>query len=379
MVQEISTVNAERIALFLPSLGGGGAERVVLNLTHSFAERGLAVDLLLQRVEGPYLSQVPKEVRITDLKARRMMLALFPLISYLRREKPKSLLSAMTHTNIIAVLAKKFARVDTRVVISEHSTLGVSSDNATSLRGRYLPLLAKRIYPWADGIVAVSNGVADDLARTLGLPRERIEVIYNPVITPELLEKAKEPVEHRWFQPDEPPVILGVGRLTKAKDFPTLLRAFALVRKRHPCRLVILGEGEERSKLEALISELGISENVDMPGFVDNPYKYMARAEVFALSSIWEGLPTVLIEALACGTRIVSTDCPPSSPRKILGEGKYGTLVPVGDIEALANALLNTLTNKDNVLTPSPAAWLPFTPEAVIPSYIDVLRGSTCE
>jgi len=297
----------------------------------------------------------------------------------LRRERPRYLLAANTYANVIAVLAKKLARVQTRTVISEHIILSISIHNSENVRGKYLPLLAKRIYPWADEIVAVSEGVADDLADTLGLSRNRIQVIYNPVVTPEFFEKTREVLEHPWFQPGEPPVILGVGRLTKQKDFPTLIRAFALVRKRHPCRLVILGEGEERFKLEALISELGISENVDMPGFVDNPYKYMAHAAVFALSSIWEGLPTVLIEALACGTRIISTDCPPSSPRKILGEGRYGTLVPVGDIDALANALLGTLTKEHNVSTTPPAAWLPFTLEAVLPSYINVLQGQTRE
>jgi glycosyltransferase involved in cell wall biosynthesis len=239
-------MKSEHVTIFLPSLAGGGAQRMMLNLALGFAERVLTVDLVLQRAEGPYLSQVSDKVRIVDLKARSMALALFPLMSYLHRERPLSLLSAMTHTNVIAILAKKLAKVDTHVVISERNTLSVSSRGARSLRGRYLPLLAKRIYPSADGIVAVSEGVADDLARTLGLPRKRIKVIYNPVVTPELLEKAKEPVDHPWFQPSEPPVILGVGRLSKQKDFPTLFRAFALVRKRRAARLMILGEGEER-------------------------------------------------------------------------------------------------------------------------------------
>lgn len=334
------------IALFVPSLRGGGAERVMLNLARGFSEQGYKVDLVLQRAEGPFLSEVPDKVRIVDLKAKRMALALFPLISYLRRERPRSLLSAMTHTNITALLAKRLARVETHVVVSEHNTMSITSHKSKTLRSRLLPLMAKRLYYWADAVVAVSRGVADDLANFLKFPRERIRVIYNPVITPEILEKAKEPLEHPWFKPGEPPVILGVGALTDQKDFPTLIRAFALVRKEHPVRLMILGEGEDRPKLEALVRKMGLENDVSLPGFVYNPYKYMKRAAVFVLSSKWEGLPTVLIEALAIGTPVVSTDCP-SGPREILENGRHGTLVPVGRVEELAKAILEIL--KGNV------------------------------
>ena len=205
-----------------------------------------------------------------------------------------------------------------------------------------MPWLMKIFYPRADGVVAVSKGVADDLAVVIGLPRERITVIYNPVVTPELLQKAQEPIDHPWFHPGEPPVILGVGRLTKQKDFPTLIQAFALVRKERPARLIILGEGEDRYELEELIRKLGIASDVDMPGFVDNPYKYMAYSTVFVLSSAWEGLPTVLIEAMACGCPVVSTNCH-SGPAEILENGKYGKLVAVGDAAGLAEAMVGTL------------------------------------
>jgi glycosyltransferase involved in cell wall biosynthesis len=172
---------------------------------------------------------------------------------------------------------------------------------------------------------------------------EKIKVIYNPVITPELFAKAEEPLDHPWFRPGEPPVVLGVGRLTQAKDFPTLIRAFALVRKERPARLMILGEGEERPKLEALVRELGLEEDVALPGFVGNPYKYIARAGVFVLSSAWEGLPTTLVEALALGTPVVSTNCK-SGPEEILEEGRWGRLVPVGNIEELAKAIGESLS-----------------------------------
>ena len=172
--------------------------------------------------------------------------------------------------------------------------------------------------------------------------KENIRVIYNPVVTPELLEKAKEPLDHPWFARGEPPVILGVGRLHLQKDFPTLIRAFALVRQHKPTRLMLLGEGPDRYKLEALIDELGLTNEIALPGFISNPYAFISKASVFVLSSLYEGLPTVLIEAIAVGTVIVSTDCP-SGPAEILDSGKYGCLVPVGDIKALSEAILNTL------------------------------------
>jgi glycosyltransferase involved in cell wall biosynthesis len=361
----------KRVAIFLVSLEGGGSERIALNLAQGFAERGLEVDLVLQRAKGPYLDQVSDKIRIVDLRAGRMALAIFPLISDLRRERPPFLLSLMMGANIIAILSKKLARVDTRLMISEHLTISVATQNAGSLRGRYLPLLAKRIYPWADGIVAVSEGVAEDLAHTLGLPRKKIEVIYNPVVTPELLEKAGEPVDHPWFKPGEPPVILGVGRLTEQKDFPTLLRAFALVRKERAARLVILGEGEDRPQLKALVDELGIAEDVDMPGFVDNPYGYMAGAAVFALSSRWEGLPTVLIEAMALGKPVVATDCP-SGAREILNDGRYGTLVPVGDAKRLAAGISGML---EHPVEPLPAWVDRFRPDCTIQAYLKAIGG----
>jgi glycosyltransferase involved in cell wall biosynthesis len=364
-----SPENADRVAIFLASLEGGGSERIALNLAQGFAERGLEVDLVLQRAEGPYLAQVPDEIRIVDLRAGRMARAAFPLITYLRRERPPFLLSLMMGANIIAILSRKLARVDTRLVISEHLNISIASGNAVRLRSRYLPLMAKRTYPWADGIVAVSEGVAEDLARTLGLPRKKIEVIYNPVITPELLEKAREPVDHPWFQPGEPPVILGAGRLTGQKDFPTLLRAFSLVRKERPVRLVILGEGEDRHELKALVDELGLAEDVEMPGFVDNPYGYMAGAAVFVQSSRWEGLPTVLIEAMALGKPVVATDCP-SGAREILNDGRYGTLVPVGDVKRLAAGISAML---EQPVEPLPAWVDRFRPDCTIQAYLKAL------
>jgi len=362
-----------RIALFVPSLRGGGAEKAMVNLARGFAERGLKVDLVLAKAEGPYLSQVPLEVRVVDLGARRVLYSLGSLMRYLRWEQPQAMLSALTHANIVAIWAKLLAGVKTRLVVTEHNTLGQAMVNIPSVKIRSMPLLIGTFYPYADEVVAVSQGVAKDLVTLTRLPSEKVRVIYNPVITPELFVKAGELLDHPWFRPGEPPVILGVGRLTKQKDFPTLIRAFALVRKECRARLMILGEGEDRPKIEALVRELGLEEDVALPGFVDNPYKYMKRAAVFVLSSQWEGLPTVLIEALALGTPVISTDCPGGSA-EILENGRWGQLVPVGNIRALAGAILAAIEDKG--LPAAVDSLEKFTLERTVEEYLATLSGA---
>lgn len=331
---------SERIALFSASLRGGGAERVMLNLARGFADRGFTVDLVLAQAEGPYLNEVPSGVTVVDLGAHRVLASLPPLIGYLRRKRPKAMLSAMGHVNLVALWAARLARVKTRLVVSIHND-SAAQDTRTirSLTGR---ALIRRFYPRADMVVAVSQGVREHVLRSTGMSPERVRVIHNPVVTPELYEKAKLPAQHPWFARGEPPVILGAGRLCKQKDFPSLVRAFALVRKQQSARLVILGEGPERHELEVLINELGLEENVALLGFVDNPYAYMARASVFVLSSAWEGFGNVLVEAMAVGCPLVSIDCG-SGPAEVLDNGRYGHLVPVGSVDDLASSIVMTL------------------------------------
>lgn len=326
------------IALYVSSLRGGGAERVMVLLANGLAERGYKVDLVAASAQGPYRTEVSPSVNIVDLEAKRVAASLPGLVRYLRRARPKSMLSAVNHANVIAVIARVIARVPTRLVVSEHNNLSQSRKRPKDLSGKVVQALMHWAYSKADAVVAVSKGVADDLAETLGFPRSRIEVVYNPVVTPKLFERAAAPLDHPWLAPGEPPVVLGVGRLTPQKDFATLIKAFAQVRKQRDCRLVILGEGELRADLEGLIRDLDLSADVLLPGFSDNPFAWMRRSHVFALSSAWEGLPTVLIEALACGARVVSTDCP-SGPFEILEGGRWGALVKVGDEADLAEAI----------------------------------------
>jgi glycosyltransferase involved in cell wall biosynthesis len=296
-----------------------------------------------------------------------------PLIRYLRRERPRVLISGISHANLVALWAVRLAGVNTPIVVTVHNTMSRSTPQRGRLVGGAWRQLFRTFYPWASSIVAVSRGAAEDLARTSGLPRERVEVVYNPVITPALMALARETPDHPWLAPAQPPVVLGVGRLTRQKDFSTLIRAFAEVRRRRVARLLILGEGEERTRLHALVTELGLGDDVTLPGFRDNAMAYMRASRVFVLSSAWEGLPTVLIEALAAGARVVSTDCP-SGPREILQEGRLGTLVPVGNPAALADAMIDALDG------PSPAAPLealaPFTLDTAVDNYLRVIESA---
>jgi len=366
----------KRVAIFLPALPGGGAERTMLNLASGLVGKGYAVDLALAQAEGPFLAEIPRSVRLIKLNPRhlralRTLASLPALVRYLRHERPHALLSAL-HANVIALWARRLAGIPQQVVICEQNTFSLDNQQLPGWYSRLMLGLVRRFYLWANGIIAVSEGVADDLAQVLGAPRNRIQVIYNPIVTPELEVKAKDMVEHPWFEPNEPPVVLAIGRLTVQKDFGTLIQAFARVRQTHAARLLILGEGNKRPELEALVRQLDLENDVKLPGFVPNPYPYMTRASIFVLSSRWEGLPTVLVEAMYCGAPIIATDCP-SGPREILRDGQYGRLVPVGNVDSLTHAIETALDGK----LPSPPceSWKPFQLETVVNQYISILLG----
>lgn len=362
----------DRLSLFLPDLGGGGAERVMVTLANGFARRGLSVDLVLVRAAGPYMQEVSREVRVVVLHGARVLGSVRALAGYLRRERPVALLSSLNNANLAALAARHLAGVRTRAVVRQADTMSVAARAGHSRRSRIMPVLAKLAYPNADAIVAVSEGVADDLVG-IGIPRQQITVVPNPVVTSELFRLARQPPAHRWFEPGDPPVILGVGRLSRQKDFPTLVRAFARVRESRDCRLVILGEGEDRPVLERLQAELGLADTVSLPGFVSNPFAFMARAAVFVSSSSWEGLPGALIQALACGTPAVATDCPGGSC-EVLHGGRFGALVPVGAMGELAAAIGGALERRGPAVPKE--AWDRFSEHAALEGYLRILRGA---
>jgi glycosyltransferase involved in cell wall biosynthesis len=398
------------ISLLLTDLQGGGAEIAMVETAGRLRELGYAVDIVVCERKGPLLEQIPAGVSVVQLEAAPVFLAraavvradpggvaayLRPLLlarppphrlpylpslaRYLRRRQPAGLIAATPVPNMLASLARRLAGVSTRIALSQRNTLSVTLGSDRKWRKRYLRPALRRAYEMADVIIAVSAGVADDLAAAADLPRERIAVVYNPVVTPQVLAAAEQPLDHPWFGPGEPPVVLGVGRLVPQKDFPTLVRAFASLRGRRPARLMILGSGRneaqtasERESLMALAAELGVASDVALPGFIANPYPYMKRAGVFVLSSRYEGLSNVLIQALACGCPVVSTDCP-HGPAEIVEGGAYGRLVPVGDAQAMAAAIQVTLDEPpDRNRLRQRGAY--FTVERAVDAYLALLR-----
>jgi glycosyltransferase involved in cell wall biosynthesis len=366
----------KKVVLFIADFGAGGAERVFANLASSLAARGCEVTLLLGTLAGAhYLDTIPASVRVEELGIRRMRYAIPAMVRYLRRERPAVVISAREHSDLAALFAARLSGTATPVIVTIHQTMSQFLRGTKRLWPRVLTRIQLKCLRMAAEIVAVSQGTADDVSKLANIPRDRIKVIYNPVLDPAVHQAAAEPLDHPWFQPGQPPVVLGIGRLTVQKDFPNLLRAFALVRKKHDARLMILGQGEERAALEGIVQSLELGEHVALPGVVKNPYAFLKRAALFALSSAWEALPTVLIEALACGCPVVSTDCR-SGPREILQEGRLGKLVPVRNETALAEAILANLRG-EHLGKATDTDLAPFTFDAAGDAYYRLIFGGS--
>jgi glycosyltransferase involved in cell wall biosynthesis len=372
-----------KAAFLIESFKGGGVERNTLVLSGLLAARGHDILLITCRSNGRLMDRIDTGVRHVPLHPGRTVTGRFlalksdpggllqlllpvlmakqppkpirylsSLASCLDRERPDTLFAATPHMNLLAVWARRLSSASTRIILGERIQISHYLRQRPGWRhSRLLPLI-HRVYPESDGIIAVSNGVADELATSAHIDRDSIDTVYNPVVVPSLQSRAKQPLEHPWFQPGEPPVILSVGRLSEQKDYPTLINAFARVHEKMPTRLVILGEAGNEKKTaqrqQALLAHaagLGVARDLALPGFVSNPYPMMAKAGVFVLSSTYEGLPTVLIEAMACGCPVVSTDSPGAV--EILGNGKWGGLAPIGDAASLAESILDTLQDAE--------------------------------
>jgi glycosyltransferase involved in cell wall biosynthesis len=360
------------VAVYMHTLYNGGVERVMFNLIAGFLSRGIRVDLVLDFLEySPFEKLLPEGARLLPLGVKKTTERLPKFVAYLRSEKPDAVLSATHFANEIACVAKKIARVKTRLVLTEHTNLSSDiRDSAGRVRPRILAATTRWVYPMADAIVAVSDGVAEDMCRVSGLARGKVTTVYNPIDFAGLAKMALEDVHEPWFAAGEPPVVLGIGRLEVQKNFPNMLRALKIVRERLPARLILLGEGSERARLAGMVAEMGLEGAVKMPGFVGNPAAYMARAAVFAMSSSWEGMPVALIEALALGTPVVSTDCP-SGPTEVLDGGKYGELVPMDDSAALAEGISRLLRGERRTVD---EAWLArFDARTIVDQYLGLM------
>lgn len=361
-------VKPNRIACFFSTSGHSGVDKAMQHLIPELAARGYEVDLLNIRRHGPHLKTIPDGVRVIDLGTSSTYPSLFPLIRYLRRERPAVLLADKDRVNRTALLARFLSGTKPRLVLSSGTTISIDLASRGALERCMQKISMGKLYPFADQVIVNSEGVADDMAAYTGLSRDLIEVVPRPVIPDSAFERDYPRPDHLWFQPDQPPVILGVGELGMRKDFSTLIRAFAKIRAERECRLVILGKGKQKEMLEALAEELGVAADVELLGFKPNPYDYMAHASLFVLTSLWEGLGFVLIEALAMGTPVVSVDCP-SGPSEILQDGQYGPLVKMKDDGALSQAIITTLDKPlpENVLQ---QAARPYSVSAATTAYL---------
>ncbi|WP_428031323.1 glycosyltransferase [Ancylobacter sp.] len=326
------------ITLYYTTLAGGGTERVLVRLATEFASLGHRVDLLLMSLGSKaYADEIDARVRVVDLGAVRMRTGFLRFVAYLRRERPDVVISAGNLPNAFSAWGARTVRPRPWVVFTYHE-LAASAVGRDISRTRLLSWMSKRNGRLADSLVAVGPGLAAKLESIMGVPEKTIRAIHNPVWHASIEARARAPIPHPWLASRETPVVMAVGRLETVKGHRTLLDAVALLRRRRPVRLLILGAGSEQANLQARIAELGLTGSAELVGFHDNPFAWMARASVLVLSSEREGFGNVLVEAMACGTPVVSTDCP-TGPPEILDGGRYGGLVAVGDAEAMATAI----------------------------------------
>ncbi|MGD6831744.1 glycosyltransferase [Sutcliffiella halmapala] len=336
----------KHIAFFIPVLTMGGAEKVIISLANGFAAKGYKVDLVLVNKKGSLISTVSSKVHIVDLAAPKTFLSIWKLREYLIHSKPHVFLSALDNANIVASLAVRLSREEICHIISFHTNLKLSLVKPRSFIHGFYPLIMRRLFPRAKGFVAVSQCVAKETGEFLKLPSDIIEVIYNPVIDETLKRKAMEPITHPWLENKEYNTIVAVGRFFEAKDYPTLLYAFTKVQSVLPkTRLIILGDGKSTIKEEmiSIIQQEKLEKVVDIRGYEQNPYPYIKKATLFVLTSKWEGFGNVLVEALHLGVPAISTNCK-CGPEEILKGGELGRLVAVGDINALASAIIDQFT-----------------------------------
>jgi glycosyltransferase involved in cell wall biosynthesis len=370
----------KKISFFLSSLRGGGAERVAINLAEDFIRRGYAVDFILVKKEGDLLAEVPAAVQLIALKSYskknlRTLFMLPALIRYLKQTQPVMLISSLPRNNIVITFATLFFnRRDLKIVVTEHSNVTESFKHKTTVKDKLTPFLLKLLYRRADHIIGVSQGVVDDLVQHIGLPANKIKVIYNPINVSKIQKLAAESIDASVMD-EQHTNIISVGRFTEAKNYQLLITSFnALYQQQSDLRLIILGDGQLRQKLEAQIDQLGLKEVVSLPGFKKNPFAYMSKADLFVLSSSWEGFGNVLVEALACKLPIVSTDCP-SGPAEILDNGRYGRLTKLGSMTEMRYAIQAALQEKITIDSSDRIAE--FYPDVIAGQYLNLITYET--
>ncbi len=333
---------SEKIAIFIPTMEAGGAERVAISLTKGFLDYGIKADLVLVSAKGPLMNHLPVGVTVVNLKKGRTICAVFKLGAYLKKEKPTALISLMNHANIVAITAGVISRFKGHIMATEHNSIQFDLMGKGGLKNRLMLLLMRYVYKYADSVVAVSKGIVEELQTSLAL--KNVVCIYNPVDQPQLVDGNIKNTPPRATASGSCKTIVAIGRLSPQKNYNLLIKSFNLIRDSGHARLHILGEGIERPELEKMIEDLSLHGLVTLHGYVTAPFDWLCKADLFVLSSSWEGLPLVIIEALASGVTVVATDCH-SGPAELLENGKYGYLVPVDDAEKMAKAILYALKN----------------------------------
>jgi glycosyltransferase involved in cell wall biosynthesis len=340
----VPTETVPQVGFLIQDLEYGGVERCFLNLARGFVSHGVGARLYTVSDRPGALRKLDPRVKLIRLRAFSRRQRVWELATELTHLPPRFLLAAKDEDCDLALEVRSHTRpvIPVALVASLNFTAELDGRGANPWQRWRRYRLLRSLYGRADRIFCVSRGVAQDLARILACDPTAFEVLPNPVVTPELADRSAQPLGHPWFAPGQPPVVLGVGRLSRIKNFSLLVRAFARVRGETALRLMVLGEGKQRGELERLAARLKVKEDLALPGHVENPYGYMHKASLFVLSSLWEGFGNVVVEALACGTPVVATDCP-SGPAEILEDGRYGLLVPNNDELALAAAMLQCL------------------------------------
>lgn len=375
---------ASKVAIYLDSLQGYGADRTLIKITNSLANRGIAVDLILAKQAKQAPQQIHPAIRMVNLGSSRgnVIKNVFGLTRYLIANQPDVLFSSIHFNNVTATaslaLAQSIANVRSKLIVRQANTLRHQLKSYPFPIGSALGFCTRLAYKKADVIISQSKGMTNDLTNFMNADPQKVRLIYNPTVTPDIFELAQQPTGHPWFDHRTAPIVLAAGRLKAQKDFTSLIRAFAQVKRQIPdARLVLLGEGPQRKLLEDLAAELGIANSIALPGFQKNPYAFISMADVFVLSSQYEGLPNILIEALALGKRIVATDCE-SGPAEILQHGKYGMLVPVGDFTQMADAIVQSLQEPFACLN-QPQAIADFQQDTQVEKYVDVFYADSTQ
>ena len=353
-------INKNKIALFFVSFRAGGGERVMVDLANGFVKDGLEVDICIIKPVGQYKDQVDSRVNIVNLDTGRIIFSLPKLISYLRRERPKIILSLDEYTHIMSLVGTFVSRSGTKSFLRIGNMFSVLFSKYKRIRDKMIPVISRNIYKYASGIIANSHGVAEDVVKVFKVNKDQIEVINNPKNLEDIRNKAKSDCGHRWLDKKDRPVVLFVGRLREQKDLPTLIKAFAKIQKETSSRLLFVGVGREQKRMEILIKKLGLENESDFFGFADNPYSFLNKADVFVSTSLWEGMSNSIVEAIVCGIPVVATDCnsgtreilaPDKDPLYRIEEGteyaKYGALVPVGDVDEVAKTIKELLKNSE--------------------------------